>query len=391
MERGGGYRCSQGGCLNRPRNGSQISTMPDFKTRVLLVESNPVECGKIQGALESSSSPFDVTLAKTCREALNALENGDHSVVLSDCRLSDGAGLNILEQFTGVPLVLLAEPGDEQLAARALRLGARGCVVKQQGGGHLVLVPEVVAKAAEDAKELKRLNGEVRRRNQQIDEFAFIASHDLKEPLATVRMFIEFLREELPSELSAQATVALNTVSLAAERMQTLIENLLKLSRYGSHAMRWEPVPLDDCVDQAVKDLEAFLKENEACIVRSRLPTVRGDVTLLTLLYQNLIGNAVKFSTRRPAEVELSAEQMNGSWVLGVRDNGIGIPRKHAEEIFLPFKRLHSRLDYDGTGMGLAHCHRIVRLHEGRIWVESELGKGSHFRFTLGEAQSTPE
>jgi signal transduction histidine kinase len=361
--------------------------MPDFKTRVLLVASNTAECERIRCFLDSSTSPFDVITATTCREALNALEDGDFSVILSDCRLSDGAGLDILGQFTGVPLVLLAEPGDEELAARALKFGACGCVVKQRGGGHLALVPVVVAKAAEDAKELKRLNGEVRRRNQQIDEFAFIASHDLKEPLATVRMFIEFLREELPSELSAQATVALNTVSLAAERMQTLIENLLKLSRYGSQAMRWEPVSLDECVDQAVKDLEAFLKDNEACIVRSSLPTVCGDVTLLTLLYQNLIGNAVKFSAERPARVEFSAERLNGNWILGVRDNGIGIPRKCAEEIFLPFKRLHSRLDYDGTGMGLAHCHKIVRLHEGQIWVESELGKGSHFKFTLGGAQ----
>lgn len=365
--------------------------MSDLEIRVLLLDDHPTECDAIRALLEASSPPQIVTVASTPSTALEALVRGDHTVILGGLRLLDNVGLDVLEQYPRTPLVLLVDAGDEVSAARVLQFGACGCVVKQPKDGHLPLIPAMIAQAVDHATRLEFLNAEIVRRNQQIDEFAFVASHDLKEPLATVRMFIEFLREELPDEMSAQATVALNTVSLAAERMQTLIENLLKLSRYGGHAMRWETVSLQECADQAVKDLEALLSDTQTHIARDDLPTVRGDATLLTLLYQNLIGNAVKFSTERTPEVELSAEQVNGSWILGVKDNGIGIPRKCAEEIFLPFKRLHSRMDYDGTGMGLAHCHRIVRLHEGRIWVESELGKGSHFKFTLGSTENSSD
>ena len=238
-------------------------------------------------------------------------------------------------------------------------------------------------------EKLEDLNQQLAHRNELLGEFAFLASHDLKEPLATVEMFVKFLKEELPRPHPPQATIAMDTVSSTLNRMGKMINDLLALSRYDRSAMRWETFPLDESVDQAIRTLDARLRKSDTEIVRDPLPKVCGDRSLLTQVYQNLICNAIKFSKPELRKVEIGSEQKNGTWVLGVRDYGIGVPPESSREIFLPFKRLHSRMEYDGVGMGLAHCQRIVDLHGGKIWVESEGGKGSHFRFTLGNPTDT--
>jgi len=227
---------------------------------------------------------------------------------------------------------------------------------------------------------------ELERKNAELDEFTYVASHDLQEPLRKLISFGDLLRKDVGDELPERAARDLGFITDAARRMQTLVQDLLSLSRFGSSAMRLVLLPLDDCVDSALEALDERVMETGAEVVRDELPGISADRTLLTQLYQNLIGNALKFvGTERP-RIHLTAELENGHHVLGVRDNGIGIKPEHAEQIFIPFKRLHGRAEYSGSGIGLAICRKVVERHGGRIWVESEPGKGAHFRFTLGGA-----
>ena len=235
-------------------------------------------------------------------------------------------------------------------------------------------------------KALEEKAAELARSNAELERFAYVASHDLKEPVRNVVAFSTLLREDLGGDLSEAAAEDLSYITAAAERMQALIQDLLTLSRASRGAMKREPVALNDCVSQALEALRLRVAETQAQVHRDPLPEVLGDRTLLTQLYQNLIGNALKFtSTGRPL-IEMSAEEENGFWTLGVRDNGIGLKPEYAQQIFSPFKRLHGMAEFEGSGVGLAICRSCIERHGGKIWVESEPGKGAHFKFTLPAA-----
>ena len=191
------------------------------------------------------------------------------------------------------------------------------------------------------------------------------------------------LKEDLGDTLSENVTEDLFYISSAASRMQQLVQDLLTLSRAGRAAINTEPVNLNDCFALALDALRMRIEETKATVVFTPLPTVMGDATLLTQLYQNLLGNALKFVGDERPVIHLTAAYESGRWILGVRDNGIGIDPEHSKQIFKPFKRLHGMSAYAGTGIGLSICQRAVERHGGRIWVESELGHGAHFCFTL--------
>lgn len=225
---------------------------------------------------------------------------------------------------------------------------------------------------------------ELARMNAELDEFTYVASHDLQEPVRKLIAFSDWLRRDLGTALPPRAAQDLEFIADAAQRMQRLVQDLLALSRTGKTAMTMDRVKLDDAVDRALEALSLRIRDTGATVTRDPLPTVSGDLTLLTQLYQNLIGNALKFTGDKPPEIHLSAErQADGKWVLGVRDNGIGIKPQYAEQIFQPFRRLHGRGKYEGSGIGLAICRKVVERHQGMIWVESGEGKGAHFKFVL--------
>ena len=243
---------------------------------------------------------------------------------------------------------------------------------------------EMAQTLEEHAQLLERANAELRLRNQELDEFTYIASHDLQEPLRKLIAFSDVLREDMAAKDPKEVDRDLEIITSAAHRMQTLVKDLLALSRSGRQSMAREPVSLSECVALVMDTLDVRVREENATINQDALPTVMGDRTLLVQLYQNLIGNALKFHGKSAPEVRLTAEETPEGWVFGVADKGIGIKSEYAEQIFAPFKRLHGRSEYEGTGIGLAICRKIVERHGGRIWVTSALGKGAHFKFTLG-------
>lgn len=232
-------------------------------------------------------------------------------------------------------------------------------------------------------RDLAHTNEELRRKNAELDEFTFVASHDLQEPLRKLIAFSSLLARDVGGDLTPDAAKDLNFIIEAATRMQRLVQDLLLLSRAGRSTSKREPVELEGCCDAALDALAARVAETGATITRDALPVVLGDGTLLTQLYQNLIGNALKFHGQAAPRIHVLAEQTPAGWLLGVRDNGIGVPPQYAEQIFSPFKRLHGRDAYEGTGIGLSICRRAVDRHGGRIWCEPAPGGGAQFLFTL--------
>ena len=236
---------------------------------------------------------------------------------------------------------------------------------------------------ADQTHHLERLNRELVALNAELDDFTYVASHDLQEPLRTLTAFSGLLQKDLGESLPERAAQDLGFITDAAKRMQTLIKDLLVLSRAGRVAKKREKVSLSECADLALEALAIRVKETGAEVARDELPAVWGDLTLITELYQNLIGNALKFSADQRPIIRLTVEEREGDQIFGVKDHGIGIEPKYAQEIFKPFRRLHGRSSYEGSGIGLAICRKIVERHGGKIWVESEPGKGAHFRFTI--------
>lgn len=242
---------------------------------------------------------------------------------------------------------------------------------------------QAVAEAATANEKLEETNKVLAEKNKELDQFTYIASHDLQEPVRKLVSFSRLLEQDVDGDLSEDAKRDLEFIVDAAMRMKNLVQALLELSRVGRSALKSEPVDLDRCASNAISALELRVESTAAEITRDKLPTVIGDPTMLTQLYQNLIGNALKFIEDRQPHIHLSAKREADHWVLGVSDNGIGMKSEYAERIFQPFQRLHSRSEYEGTGIGLSICKKTVDRHSGEIWVESEVGEGAKFLFTI--------
>jgi len=246
-----------------------------------------------------------------------------------------------------------------------------------------VLYAEIMErKRAEDG--LRQTAVELARSNKDLEQFAYVASHDLQEPLRMVSLHIQLLQRRYQGKLDEQADKYILRAVEGSRQMQTLIKDLLAYARVGTRGKELVPVNCEAVFDQAVTHLAAAVRESGAEVTRSALPSVRGDNTQLVQLFQNLIGNALKFRAERTPRVHLEAQQDGPYWRFSVRDNGIGIDPRYHDRLFVIFQRLHTKAEYPGTGIGLAICKKIVERHAGRIWVESEPGKGTVFFFTLG-------
>ena len=224
---------------------------------------------------------------------------------------------------------------------------------------------------------------QLERSNTELEQFAYVASHDLQEPLRMVAGFTQLLARRYTGQLDEEADQFIGHAVDGVKRMQQLIQDLLSYSRVGSHGSEFEPVDMSGALQWALLNLEAALEESGGRVTHGNLPVVSGDPTQLGQLLQNLIGNALRFCESDGPEIHLDAEQHGGQWVFLVQDNGIGIEPQYHERVFEIFQRLHARTEYEGTGVGLAVCKRIVQRHGGHIWVESTPGEGSTFFFTL--------
>jgi PAS domain S-box-containing protein len=232
-------------------------------------------------------------------------------------------------------------------------------------------------------EQLKRTMEELKRSNMELEQFAYVASHDLQEPLRMVSSFTQLLEKQYKDKLDEHALDYINYAVDGAKRMQLLINDLLSYSRVNSKGGKFEEVDLEKVLDETLSNLELTIEENQAFITRESLPKINANYRQMIQLFQNLIGNALKYRSKETPQIQISTQKEDKQWIFSVEDNGIGIDPKYADRIFMIFKRLHTNEEYEGTGIGLAITKRIIERHEGRIWVESELGKGSTFYFTI--------
>ena len=236
-------------------------------------------------------------------------------------------------------------------------------------------------KKAEEA--LAAQASELERSNEELQQFAYVASHDLQEPLLMVASYTQLLKKRYQGKLDAKADQFIEYAADGASRMGALINDLLAYSRVDSQGKEFVETDSQTVVDRAVANLESVIQESGAVVTHGPLPAVKADPIQLGQLFQNLIGNAIKYRNERVPEVHVGAERANGQWQFSVRDNGIGIDPQYAERIFVIFQRLHTNEEYPGTRIGLGISKKIVDRHGGRIWVESRLGEGSTFYFTI--------
>jgi len=238
-----------------------------------------------------------------------------------------------------------------------------------------------VAQAEEQAAHLEA-------RNADLEQFAYVASHDLQEPLRMVTSFLQLLERRYAGQLDERADEYIRYSVDGAKRMQTLIQDLLAFSRVGTQGGELVPVDAEEVVEEARRVLGPAAAEAGATISYGPLPTVNGDHGQLLQLFQNLLGNAIKFRGDTPPEVRVEAHKEGTRWRFEVRDNGIGVAEEHRQRVFQVFQRLHTRDEYEGTGIGLAICKRIVERHGGEIGVESAMGEGTTFWFTLPDPEA---
>jgi PAS domain S-box-containing protein len=233
-------------------------------------------------------------------------------------------------------------------------------------------------------QELMHVNAALRRSNAELEQFTYVASHDLQEPLRVVVSYLQLLERRYADRLDQDGLDFLHYAVDGATRMKQLMQDLLRLSRAGTQAVDFRQVAAGTLLEMAKENLKAAIDESSAVITTDALPPVVADAGLLTQVFQNLIANAIKFQTRGvQPRIHVSAAPQGSGWVFSVRDNGIGIEPRHAERIFRMFERLHGNDEYPGSGIGLAIAQRIVERHGGRIWVESTPGDGSTFHFSL--------
>ncbi|TND08720.1 MAG: multi-sensor signal transduction histidine kinase [Bacteroidetes bacterium] len=234
-------------------------------------------------------------------------------------------------------------------------------------------------------QELKRYTRELEAKNKELEQFAYITSHDLQEPLRTLNSYVDLLSEQFEGKTDEKTEKYMEYVLESSERMKNLIKGLMDYSRIGAER-KPEKIDCNMLIDEVKSDLETLIKQNGAVVICGKLPVIKGYAMEMKVLFQNLVSNAVKFC--RPGEkpeITISAREKNNAWEFSVKDNGIGIDMKYKDKIFIIFQRLHSRKEYEGTGIGLAHSRKIVELHGGEIRVESLPGAGSTFYFTIAQ------
>ncbi|MGW0671701.1 sensor histidine kinase [Streptomyces sp. NPDC002746] len=296
----------------------------------------------------------------------------------------------LLHRVVGRPLHALAE------ASRHVRSGSFRRRIEVRGPSDVRAVAAAVEdmrcrlveelEAAQEREELlAQQTEELRRSNSELEQFAYVASHDLQEPLRKVASFCQLLEKRYGTELDARGKQYIDFAVDGAKRMQVLINDLLTFSRVGRVHDSWSAVDLDRSLDRALANLTLVIEESGTTVVREDvLPEVNGDGTTLAMIWQNLIGNAVKF--RRPDEpcvITVGCVREDDVWHFTVTDNGIGIAPEFTEKVFVIFQRLHARDEYDGTGIGLALCRKIIEFHGGRIWIDPEPRRGTRIHFSL--------
>lgn len=363
--------------------------------RVLHVEDNELDAELVAQALRRGGFSASIVVVQAAVEFERQLRSHRPDIVIADYNLPQWKGMEALEilqrEGLDIPLILVSGALGDVTAVDCIKRGATDYVLKDG----LARLPQAVQRALHEKRQLRlrrqaeealaQKMQELARSNAELEQFAYIASHDLQEPLRMVAAYTQLLAERYRGKLDENADKFIGYASEGALRMQTLIQDLLAFSRVGRNCAACIQVDCEAAIRDVLLTLGPAIRESGAVVTHGPLPVVWAESSRMTQIFQNLIGNAIKFRGKEPPMISVQAEE-NGStkeWLFSVSDNGIGIPPEQSGHIFVVFPRLHSREEYPGNGIGLAICKKIVEHCGGKIWVESEAGHGSTFKFTL--------
>lgn len=372
---------------------TQIDASPDHADdrevvvlRALLVEDEPADVELILQALRKGGFQVGPDVVQTAEEFTQLVRRNPYDAVLADYRLPTWNGMESVEvlrrEGLDIPVILVSGALGELTAVECIKQGAADYVLKD----HLARLPQSVRRAIREKQlreDHRHSQEELGRSNRDLEQFAYVASHDLQEPLRMVATYTQLLAERYRGRLDADADKYIHYAVDGALRMQNLVQDLLTFSRVGRQGIALRSIDCNDVLEIGLKNLEAAVRESGAIVQHTQLPVVLADSSQLVQVFQNLIGNAIKFRGSEPPEIHVSAQVKGKAWAFSVADNGIGIAAEHMENVFLIFQRLHVREKYPGNGIGLSICKKIIEQHGGRIWIESELGHGSTFKFTI--------
>jgi len=396
--------------LHNPRRNKTAES--GEKVKILLVDDNPANLLALESILADLGQ--ELVKAYSGRQALRYLLNQDVAVILLDVNMPGMNGFETAElirrrkRSEHTPIIFVSAIDQTQNhALQGYSLGAVDYLptpaTPEVLRSKVAVFIELFKKTQEVRRQeqaLRALNAqleqrvaertaELQRSNEELQQFAYVVSHDLQEPLRVVASYVQQLAERYQDKLEAEANELISYALDGAKRMQQLIVDLLAYSRIDTTGQEFAPTDCEGVLQRVLSDLRVAIEESGAEVTHDPLPQVMADNVQLGQVLQNLLGNAIKFRSQEPPRIHVSARQEGQQWVFSVRDNGIGINPRYAERIFGIFERLHPRTEYPGTGIGLAICKKIVERHGGQIWVESEPGKGAAFFFTLPIKGST--
>lgn len=349
--------------------------------QVLLIEDDPADIAAISGMLHRIRNlNMKLTAKRTAAEGIQEIADANPDCVLLDYRLGETDGLDVLSQIRSqdedVPVVFVTGEGNEYVAVEALRRGAQEYQVKS------ALTSKSLRQSIQSAVRIADQERLLRNQRRELEEFVSVVAHDLQQPLCAVKGNIELVRDFCSDGLDPSGREFISSAIRMTVRMSSMIDSLLSYARAGRQPSGRHPVDLNQIVEQVKNSLGELIRTRSARIDVGPLPTALADEASMHQLLQNLVANGIKFSEEQP-HIEISGTLDDDECVIQVRDHGIGIAADQTDTIFGPFKRLHSRKRFEGSGIGLATCRRIVENHGGRIGVESEPGEGSSFWFAL--------
>ncbi len=338
-----------------------------------------------------NSAGYAVSEAASGAEAVAAAKSAPPDLILLDVALPDRSGIDVCREIKEDPacrdcfIVLISSAMVSSThQADGLEAGADGYIARPIANRELLARIEAMVRIKKSEEGRKRLIAELERSNRDLQQFAYAASHDLKEPLRMISSYLRIIESRYGDRLDADAAEFIGFAVDGADRLGAMIEGLLEFSRVHAGALPTVPVPVAEVLEGVRRDLDLLIRKTGAEISWGAMPVLPGDPVHLARLFQNLIVNAIKFTAvgARP-RVRITSTQAGPEHIFRVQDNGIGIESRYFDRIFSLFQRLHTREEYPGTGIGLAVCRRIVEAHGGRIWVESAPGEGASFYFSL--------
>lgn len=369
---------------------------------VLLIEDSLGDSKLISDMLtESRDFQFSFKQASRIKTGRELLTQGQFDIVLLDLNLPDSFGVSsaasLIQDFPYIPIVIITNHDNEEAGVNAVKLGAQDYIVKFFTDSYSLIKSVIYAierKKLEKqykttatnndlAGKTKVIEDELQKTKKELQDFLYVVSHDLREPLRTISSFTQILQKKLRTTIDHETNTYIDFILDGTKNIQDMLDDLLAYSRITPIRTFSTQVDINSIIESILNKLSSRIETTQAVIQYQNLPIIYSDHNQMKELFYHLILNSLTYTTENPPVILINAQKKDSEWIFCITDNGIGIDREFFERIFIMFQRLHTREEFPGTGIGLTICKRIVELHGGRIWLESELMKGSKFYFSL--------